>query len=165
MKLRKDLTGLRVGRLKVLRVAESTASGTRWLCRCVCGAKTIVYSFNLIGTNTVSSCGCLRQEMVAAANFKHGDNTRTKRAPEYNIWSAMLDRCNNRKNPQYKDYGGRGIRVDPRWFNYKHFLEDMGRRPSPELTLDRRHNDRGYSKKNCRWATRKEQSANRRISK
>ncbi len=162
MKLRKDLTGKRVGRLEVLHVAERTASGTRWLCLCACGTETTVYSFHLTGKNLILSCGCLRQEVVASYSLKHGDNTRTKRAPEYGVWSAMLDRCTNTKNKQYKDYGGRGIKVSPRWLNYVHFLEDMGRRPSPELTLERMNNDKGYYKRNCRWATRKEQASNRR---
>jgi hypothetical protein len=61
-------------------------------------------------------------------------------------------------------YGGRGIAVeDPRWLQFENFLADMGE-PPPGLTLDRRDNERGYCKENCRWATRIEQRNNRRDS-
>lgn len=77
-------------------------------------------------------------------------------------WSGMKQRCLNPHHPQYKDYGGRGIRVCKRWLNdYEAFLEDMGERP-PGMTLDRVDNDRGYFKDNCKWSTRKEQANNRR---
>lgn len=164
MKLRKDLTGMQVGRLTVLNVAERTASGTRWLCLCACGEKTIVYSFNLTSKSPTQSCGCLHREAVAAAATSHGDLRHGQRSPEHRIWDAMIQRCTNSNVKQYKDYGGRGITVTKRWRKFENFLADMGRRPRPELTLDRKNNDRGYSKANCRWATRKEQQANRRVS-
>lgn len=69
----------------------------------------------------------------------------------------MWARCRNPNTKQYEDYGGRGIRVCDRWKRFDLFLADMGRRPSPELTLERNQVDGNYEPTNCRWATRKEQ--------
>lgn len=75
----------------------------------------------------------------------------------------MIDRCELKSGGQYKDYGGRGITVCARWrHNYLVFLADMGRKPSPELTLERINNNRGYYPSNCKWATRIEQRKNSR---
>lgn len=76
----------------------------------------------------------------------------------------MKTRCYNKKYPQYKDYGGRGIKVCDRWLGtngFKNFFSDMGERPL-KCSLDRINNELGYSKNNCRWATRKMQSNNTR---
>lgn len=86
--------------------------------------------------------------------------------PEHKTWHSMRSRCFNPKNAAYHDYGGRGITVCAEWKNsFWTFLEDMGRRPDPSLTLDRINNDGNYEPGNCRWATRLEQSKNKRPAK
>jgi len=76
----------------------------------------------------------------------------------------MLNRCRNPNVKAFKDYGGRGITVCERWFSYENFLADMGRRPSPVHSIDRKDNDGNYEPSNCRWATKIEQSYNTRAT-
>jgi hypothetical protein len=96
-------------------------------------------------------------------NKRHGESWGANKSPEYNVYSAMIQRATNLKNSKWKYYGGRGIGVCDRWReSYPNFLIDMGRKPTPEHTLDRIDNDKGYSADNCRWATREEQRANQR---
>ena len=108
------------------------------------------------------SCGCESRAKIAAARTIHGDNRRGHRTAEYRIWRHMKSRCLNPKVPCFKYYGGRGIRVCIRWLNsFPNFLADMGRRPSPDLSIERKNNDGNYTPKNCKWATRSEQNKNR----
>lgn len=83
------------------------------------------------------------------------------RTPTYNSWRAMKDRCNQPTHTHYAYYGARQISYDPEWEEFAGFVADMGLRP-PGMTLDRRDNDEGYSRHNCRWATPIRQGRNRR---
>jgi hypothetical protein len=81
----------------------------------------------------------------------------------YVAWDSMKQRCLNPKNAAYKNYGARGITVCERWRgSFELFLADMGARPSPQHTIERLNNDRGYEPGNCCWATRSEQNRNQR---
>jgi hypothetical protein len=91
------------------------------------------------------------------SNYRHGK----RRTAVYGVWSSMLSRCQNQNDKAFQNYGGRGIGVCARWQEFKNFLADMGEPPSG-LSLDRVDNSLGYSPENCRWATRVDQSRNRR---
>lgn len=81
--------------------------------------------------------------------------------PTYGSWASMRQRCMDPSAMSYSYYGGRGITVCERWNSYANFLADMKERPVG-TSIDRLDNDLGYFKENCRWATPKEQAANRR---
>ena len=87
-----------------------------------------------------------------------------KGTTEYLAWKAMRNRCLNKDYVYYFRYGGRGIKVCDRWIDsFPNFLEDMGKKPSKDLSLDRINNDGDYEPSNCRWASKKEQAQNQGI--
>ena len=102
------------------------------------------------------SCGCYREEIRRT----HGKSN----SSIYRRWNAMLMRCQDPKHQSFGHYGGRGIKVCERWQKFDDFYADVGDPPAG-MTLDRVDNDRGYSPDNVRWATPKEQMANRRGTK
>ena len=97
---------------------------------------------------------------VSELRWKHGKSA----SVEYRVWRGMITRCENPRRAQYKNYGGRGIRVCRRWRrSFAAFLADMGARPSVKHSLDRYpDNDGAYRPGNCRWATKVQQGANMR---
>ena len=159
----KDITGQQFNRLRALRYAGANNRGdAMWQLRCTCGTEIIARGSS-VRAGTTKSCGCLLKEVAAAQvvslNTTHG----MRHSPTYMIWHGLLNRCTNPKAPAFKNYGGRGISLCPRWRSFENFLADMGERPVG-LTLERRDNSAGYSPNNCEWATRKAQAINRRTT-
>jgi hypothetical protein len=152
-------------------VADLGVSSKRRLLRvrCDCGAEKTMHASNVLAGYS-KTCGCATKESTRRRNatwITHGHTRQvdgTSSTPTYRSWLSMKARCSNPKSPNWLRYGGRGIAVCSRWQQFENFSADMGERP-PGKTLDRSNNDLGYFPSNCRWATPKEQAANRSNSK
>ena len=165
------VAGQRFGRGVVIdpEVSVSGASGKRRraaVLRCDCGMDYTALLANLAKPDHTKSCGCLRRDQAKAwaASGEPGKTHGCAGHPLFDTWRKMISRCENPQHHAYRRYGGRGIRVCERWHDLRLFVEDierdLGPRPNGK-TLDRINNDGGYQPGNVRWATAKEQAANR----
>ncbi len=152
-----DISGWVYGKLTVIKRVQSSYN-TKWLCRCECGNETVVDKGNLSSGRQVS-CGCHNRLMAKNGHTIHNKS----KTPIYRVWSGMITRCYNPKFVHYKDYGGRGITVCDEWRNdFMVFYNDMYEGYKKGLELDRVEVNGNYEKKNCRWATQKENARNKR---
>lgn len=149
--------GKKYHRLTIIGTAERTWDRRSQVrVRCDCGTENVVVLSSL-KSGRPKSCGCWKIDFPGART--HG-KTETG---EYRVWSHMIGRCYNETDHKYPDYGARGIRVCERWReSFNAFLVDMGPRPSPEHSIDRRDNAGNYEPANCHWATATVQGQNKR---
>lgn len=160
---RVDLTGLRFGRLEVVRYSETRGKRAYWLCRCDCGNEKAI-STSSLKTGHSNSCGCLFKEQLVERNFKHGLKSRKGKHKYYQTWADMIGRCYNPKFEAYEDYGGRGITICDEWRgDPTTFCSWCDEQKIPEgYTIDRENNNGNYCPENCRFASKEEQNRNMR---
>ncbi|MGP2517129.1 hypothetical protein [Yersinia sp. 2545 StPb PI] len=152
-----EMEGKRFGRLVVKGYSGHSGSGkSLWRCQCDCGKNKVILGVSLRHGKALS-CGCLQKEITSKNSKTHG-MTKSK---AYNSWSAMMQRCTNRKSENFASYGGRGVTVCDRWLKFENFISDMGD-PSNGETIDRIDVNGNYEPSNCRWLSMKDQSRNRR---
>ena len=155
-----DLTGCIFGRLTVIKyLGKNKNNKTKWLCLCECGNEKEILACHL-KSGAIQSCGCYGKEQRIKSITKH--NLRYTKI--YNTWLNIKNRCYNKRNVQYNDYGGRGIKVCDEWLNdFMSFYNwSMGNGYKEDLTIDRINNDGDYEPSNCRWVTVKIQNRNKR---
>lgn len=127
---RKDITNERVGNLvAIYKLKEIIVGSSIWVFKCDCGG-TIQGTVREFHAQWLRSCGCM-------------DNA-------YTSWTAMMSRCYKKKDPRYKSYGGRGIKVEDSWHSFSNFIKDMGERPKRH-NLGRIDAEKSYSFSNCKW--------------
>lgn len=158
---KRNLVGLAFGRWSVIAQAATRktpcgSSKAYWLCRCDCGTEGEVRAEHLMSGRTLS-CGCHKSDAAFAQSLKHGG----RHTALYDVWTQMLQRCENPKNKRYSRYGGRGIVVCMEWHDFGVFQQwAMSNGYATGLTIDRIDNDGAYEANNCRWVTNLENCRN-----
>lgn len=148
---RSDLEGMTFWRWTVVMFAwiEPDPPRALWLCRCKCGRHGLVSSA-MLRNGSSRSCGCSR--LLTGPKKTHHDL--------YSTWQAMRQRCSNTRNPNYKYYGGKGVKVCRSWSrSFWAFVADMPPRPLG-TSLDRIDPGGHYEPGNCRWADPQTQARN-----
>lgn len=159
--MRNNLSGGKFGLLIVGDYINSK-NGSYYHCICDCGKHTTVSYGNLIN-GLITSCGCAKKTCNGLSKTK-----------EHSAHRDMKQRCYHKNHPHYKNYGGKGIYVCPRWLNsFLDFLEDIGNAPSEKYTLERIDSNLNYTCGHCphcitnnqilnvTWATRHDQARNK----
>jgi hypothetical protein len=151
----KDLTGQKFGRLTVIEKAFKKNRTYFWWCLCECGNKKTVEGNKLKSKHT-QSCGCFRKEF----KIKHG----YYKHPLYGKWIHMIERCYDKNQDSFKNYGGRGIKIYDEWKNNIEIFINwcLNNGWEPGLEIDRIDNNGNYEPSNCRFVTTKLNSRNRR---
>lgn len=153
-----NLIGKKFGSWTVLKRIENIDNKSIWECSCVCGLIKKIQGSSLVSGGTLSCIKCAKHD----GKVTHG-YCRKNKIPEYHIWNSIKNRCLNKNDKGYVNYGGRGIHLCDKWKNsFEDFLNDVGKKPFPGASLDRINNDGNYEPENIRWTDRQTQASNTR---
>ena len=157
-----DLTGQKYNLLTAKKFSCIKNGATYWFFTCECGKTKEIRSSN-VKNGTTKGCGCLINPTGEKSRlYKHGHS----RSPEYDAWHNIKERCYNKDNIAFANYGGRGITMCDRWLEcLNSFINDVGKRPSPKHSIDRIDTNGNYEPSNIRWTTREVQARNTRVRK
>lgn len=151
-----DVEIIRKHHTKIVYYGTRKVTKDFYLCKCKCGKEFIAYKHNLTrNVDRIESCGC-------AMGSHHHSKTRCMK-----IFYGMKQRCYTKTCPDYKNYGGRGIRVCNEWLkNPKNFYDwAMANGYKNTLTIERIDVNKDYCPENCKWATKIEQAQNKRTTR
>lgn len=154
-----DLTRKKFGRLTAIKPTKERNRGIVWECKCDCG-KTVYVGANTLSQGGKKSCGCLYNE--TRGRMKHGKH----KDRIYFAYGSMIQRCTNESNPEYRNYGARGITICDEWlgeYGFEKFYDWAIRSGySENLTIDRINVNGNYEPSNCRWTDILRQQNNKR---
>lgn len=158
----KELIGRKLGKSIVIDIVRRNGRYDLKM-KCTCGRFTFTDPNRILNEDSYLCNGCahVKSNIESLANRKYySECPRDVKK----IWMNIFTRCYRENSISYHNYGGRGIKVHPSYFDLKTFYEDLGPRPSKNHSVDRIDPDGDYSPGNLRWATTAEQNANRRCS-
>lgn len=160
------MLGKNFGELLVVKKLDNKNYGSQtkqyWLARCSCGKNKRIRGDHL-RSGKIVSCGHIRNYMSAQRTAKNSRTHGESKSLEYRSWVSMKHRCYNANHKDYKYWGARGIIVCDRWrYSFENFLEDMGRKPTQDYTIERVNNNGNYEPSNCIWLHKSQQVFNRR---
>lgn len=135
--------------IEPIQIHDGKRNRSHWKVKCVCG-KVFNTRTDALKNGTRDSCGCKHPQ---TGPIKHG----LRHHRIYKIYMGMKQRCYNKNNHKYPQYGGRGIKICNEWSMKNGYQDD--------LSIDRIDNNKGYNPENCRWESKLTQSRNRRSSR
>ena len=141
--------GQRFGHLTILEVTDRRDGGAvLWRCQCDCGREALARAGGL-SSGSNRSCGCAWRLKLMARNYRHGDYG----SRLYRVWSMLRDRCGNPNARDFRNFGGRGVRLCEAWGDYSGFRAWALSHGYPtDLSIQLIDRTGNFEPANCCWA-------------